>query len=127
MALLYQLQAVAHGGVRRHLGQGAASVRAVPVARTSTDVRQGRRVPVSRGRPISYDRIVRTMRVVSDRDLGTSTILNRYGPGPCLRGPGPQRLWCGHCGELVLEGVDPERFADTIFRCHCGAYNRPLG
>jgi hypothetical protein len=77
--------------------------------------------------PGLHHRDVRTMRVVSDRDLGDALILNRYGTGPTLRGSGPQRLWCGHCGELVLEGVDPERVAAIIFRCHCGAYNRPIG
>jgi hypothetical protein len=65
------------------------------------------------------------MTVISDKDLADSVVLSRYGDGPCLRGPGPQRLWCGHCGELVLEGVDPERVEALIFRCNCGAYNRP--
>ncbi len=73
-----------------------------------------------------YDSIVRTMRVVSDKDLGDATVLDRFGAGPTLRGSGPERLWCGHCGDLVLEGIDPATVADVIFRCHCGAYNRPV-
>lgn len=73
----------------------------------------------------SYDRRVGTMRVISDKDLGGLTVLSRYDDGPCLRGPGPERLWCGHCGALVLEGVDPHRMPGVVFRCLCGAYNRP--
>lgn len=73
----------------------------------------------------AYHPIVFTMTVISDSDLADSVVLSRYGDGPCLRGPGPQRLWCGHCGELVLEGIDPGRVAQVIFRCNCGAYNRP--
>jgi len=66
------------------------------------------------------------MRVVSDRDLGDDPVLDRFDHVPTLRGPGRQRLWCGHCGDLVLEGVDPGRLHGVIFRCHCGAYNRPV-
>lgn len=66
------------------------------------------------------------MTVVSDRDLGDRVVLDRFGAEPTLRGPGEDRLWCGHCGDLVLEGVDPANVAGLIFRCHCGAYNRPM-
>jgi len=66
------------------------------------------------------------MLVVSDQDLRDSEVLDRTEVGPCLRGPGPARLWCGHCGELLADGVDPRRVADVVFRCECGAYNRPI-
>jgi hypothetical protein len=66
------------------------------------------------------------MMVVSDQDLEDSPVLNRIDQGPCLRGPGRSRLWCGHCGTLLLEGVDPRNVADVVFRCECGAYNRPI-
>jgi hypothetical protein len=66
-----------------------------------------------------------TMMVVSDQDLGTSPVLNRIDAGPCLRGPGDVVLWCGHCGAVLVEGVEPGRVADVVFRCACGAYNRP--
>ena len=67
-----------------------------------------------------------TMLVVSDKDLKDSAVLNRIQHGPCLRGPGRLELWCGHCGELLVDGVDPRRVADVVFRCECGAYNRPI-
>jgi hypothetical protein len=66
------------------------------------------------------------MLVVSDQDLSDSPVLNRIEPGPCLRGPGDDVLWCGHCGELLLDGVAPDRVVDVVFRCACGAYNRPI-
>lgn len=66
------------------------------------------------------------MTVVSDRDLGGHVVLDRLGPEPTLRGPGSTRLWCGHCGELLVEGVEPARLEALIFRCRCGAYNRPI-
>ena len=67
-----------------------------------------------------------TMLVVSDRETESATVLNRIDLGPCLRGSGDRISWCGHCGAVLLEGVDPERVADLIFRCACGAYNRPV-
>jgi len=66
------------------------------------------------------------MLVVSDRDLGSSAVLNRTELGPCLRGSGATTLWCGNCGTVLTEGVDPERVCDLVFRCPCGAYNRPI-
>jgi hypothetical protein len=66
------------------------------------------------------------MMVVSDEDLLDSPVLNRIEHGPCLRGSGNARLWCGHCGKLLTEGVDPQRVAEVVFRCECGAYNRPI-
>ena len=66
------------------------------------------------------------MLVVSDREIKDCAVLNRIERGPCLRGPGEVRLWCGNCGELLLEGVDPHRVADVVFRCECGALNRPI-
>lgn len=66
------------------------------------------------------------MMVVSDQDLMDSPVLNRIEDGPCLRGSGSSQLWCGHCGDLLLEGVEPEGVADVVFRCVCGAYNRPI-
>lgn len=66
------------------------------------------------------------MLVVSDKELWDSTVLNRLEHGPCLRGPSDVRLWCGHCGALLVEGVEPSRVADVVFRCECGAYNRPI-
>jgi hypothetical protein len=66
------------------------------------------------------------MLVVSDQDLRDSAVLNRIEHGPCLRGPGTSELWCGHCGKLLVEGIEPERVADVVFRCECGAYNRPI-
>lgn len=66
------------------------------------------------------------MMVVSDQDLSDSPVLNRLEHGPCLRGPGDVRLWCGHCGALLVDGIEPSRVADVVFRCACGAYNRPI-
>lgn len=68
------------------------------------------------------------MTVISDRDLAGKTVLSRYSGGPLLRGRGEQRLWCGHCGEVVLHGVDLRTLdgaGDLVFRCNCGAYNLP--
>jgi len=66
------------------------------------------------------------MMVVSDQELLDSPVLNRIEHGPCLRGSGTARLWCGHCGKLLVEGVEPRRVAEVVFRCECGAYNRPI-
>ncbi len=44
----------------------------------------------------------------------------------CLRGSGSERLWCGHCGAMLLEGVNPHRVAHLVFRCSCGAHNRAV-
>jgi len=66
------------------------------------------------------------MVVVSDKDTQDATVLNRIDSGPCLRGSGESVSWCGHCGAILLRGVDPVRVADLIFRCECGAYNRAL-
>jgi hypothetical protein len=66
------------------------------------------------------------MVVVSDQELSDATVLKRIEHGPCLRGSGTAKLWCGHCGNLLLEGVDPERVANVVFQCECGAYNRPI-
>jgi hypothetical protein len=69
---------------------------------------------------------VATMLVVSDQDLNDSAVLSRTELGPCLRGAGTAMLWCGNCGELLVEGVDPVRVVDVVFQCTCGAYNRPI-
>lgn len=63
------------------------------------------------------------MTVISDRDLAGKTILSRFSQGPLLRGGGDEPLWCGHCGEVVLEGVDLAPLDGLVFRCNCGAYN----
>jgi hypothetical protein len=66
------------------------------------------------------------MMVVSDTETESATVLNRIDEGPCLQGSGHSVSWCGNCGEVLLKGVDPSRVADVIFRCGCGAYNRPV-
>lgn len=65
------------------------------------------------------------MTVISDRDLEGKRVLSRFSDGPLLRGPGTERRWCGHCGELVLDGADVAglRGRRLVFRCNCGAYN----
>lgn len=70
--------------------------------------------------------VVATMLVVSDQDLRDSAVLHPTELGPCLRGAGTAMLWCGNCGELLVEGVDPVRVAQVVFQCRCGAYNRPV-
>jgi len=67
-----------------------------------------------------------TMMVVSDQETTNATVLNRIDSGPCLLGPTEAISWCGNCGAVLLKGVDPTRVADIIFRCACGAYNRPV-
>jgi len=69
---------------------------------------------------------VATMLVVSDAEIAGTTVLNRIDHGPCLRGSADSNSWCGHCGRILLAGVDPARVSDVIFRCECGAYNRPV-
>jgi hypothetical protein len=67
-----------------------------------------------------------TMMVVADAGPGEATVLNTVDSGPCLRGSGTSISWCGNCGAILLDGVDPQRVVDVIFRCECGAYNRPV-
>lgn len=68
-------------------------------------------------------RPVPVMRVISDRDLAGKTVLSRFSDAPLLRGSHGTPMWCGHCGQVVLDGVDLEPLRELVFRCNCGAYN----
>ncbi len=65
----------------------------------------------------------RVLTVISDRDLAGKVIISRFSAGPLLRGPRTDRFWCGHCGEVVLDGADLEALGGVVLRCNCGAYN----
>ncbi|HLK45034.1 MAG TPA: hypothetical protein VKT18_03555 [Acidimicrobiales bacterium] len=67
------------------------------------------------------------MQVVTAEEKTDAPVLDAIERGcQCLRGSGSERLWCGHCGAMLLEGVNPHRVAHLVFRCSCGAHNRAV-
>jgi hypothetical protein len=82
--------------------------------------------PRAAARALLALRAVSVMEVVFAEERSEAPVLEPIERGPCLRGPGSERLWCGHCGMLLVQGIDPRRVAHLVFRCRCGAHNRPV-
>ena len=63
------------------------------------------------------------MQVVTAEEKTDAPVLDAIERGfQRLLGSGNQRLWCGHCGAMLLEGVNPHRVAHLVFRRSCGAH-----
>ena len=54
-----------------------------------------------------------------------SPVLNRIEQGPACADPVTSGCGADTAASCSLDGVDPHRVADVVFRCECGAYNRP--
>lgn len=65
------------------------------------------------------------LRTIPEPSEGTRTVLELKGLFPAFKGKGETDIVCGHCGQVLIEGIGGEAvIKNIVIKCpNCGNYN----